>query len=164
MKVNVSALFREWGLPDYLVKMGKKGLRWRQPLEKGIAWYWFAKYIRERDFKKYQSCISCGRRVENVEELQCGHFKPAQNCGNILLLDEQNNNGECGGCNAFDEGHIHGYRKNLIARIGVKAVERLDEMYEEAKRNILGPEHAPKSKAEWEHIANTYRAKCTYEL
>lgn len=160
--MSVSALFREWGLPEYMVKAGKSSLRWRQPLEKGIAWYWFSQYIHRRDWQL--GCISCGKPFSDEKEVQTGHFFPAQNCGNALLFSELNNNGECAGCNGFDEGHLHGYRKNLIARIGLDKVEEMEAQYFKSKQNIFSQDNAPLSKIEWENKARHYRNLYEAEL
>jgi hypothetical protein len=61
--------------------------------------------------------------------MDAGHYVP-QKGGSALRFDEWNVNGECKKCNGFDPFHLVGYRKNLIEKIGLKAVEEL-----EAKRN-----------------------------
>lgn len=92
---------------------------------KGKFWIVFSEYIRKRDTKKYGRCIACGRR----RRLQAGHFAPASNCGFALLFDERNVNGECAGCNAFDGGHLIGYRIGLLQRYGEAFVQQLESDY-----------------------------------
>lgn len=79
----------------------------------------FNAYIRKRD--NGLPCISCGR----VRELQAGHYVPQKN-SSFLRLNEWNVNGECAGCNGFDEFHLIGYRKRLIDKIGLNAVKYLE--------------------------------------
>ena len=98
---------------------------------KGKFYAIFSEFIRKRDFKKYKGqCIACGK-TKLYSEIQCGHFCPASNCGFSLLFDEENCNGECAGCNAFDEGHLIRYRQNLITRIGEEKVKDLERRYDD---------------------------------
>lgn len=120
---------REYGLDEGAVRAGKSGLRYSNPFEKGICWYWFARYIRKRDAKKFGRCIACNRE-KTFEELQCGHFAPAGSCGLDLLMDERNCNGECEGCNAFDDMHLLGYADNLDRRYGEGTSAELRRRYE----------------------------------
>lgn len=40
--------------------------------------------------------------------------------------DEKNCNAQCRACNRFDEGNIQGYRRGLVEKIGLKAVDMLE--------------------------------------
>jgi hypothetical protein len=131
-KKTTADLFREWGLPPFLIKNGRKGLRYRDPIEKGLCWFWFARYIRLRDAIDWGTCISCGE-PKTFEELQCGHYVPADYCGLGLLLDERNNNGECPRCNGVDSFHLIGYKRRLAERHGNSVVENLE--YRRESRN-----------------------------
>ncbi len=126
---TITNLMREYGLPDTMVKAGKKALRYRQPAEKGIYWYWFARFIRMRDAYKWGRCISCDQ-PKTFSELQAGHFAPARDCGFAMLFDQANVHGECGGCNAYDEAHLWGYEKNLDKRYGADTGKALRVRYE----------------------------------
>lgn len=99
--------------------------------DKGKFWKIFSEYIRTRDFNTYKTCISCGRPKE-YWQLQAGHYCPAGNCGFALIFDELNVNAECGGCNAFDSGHLINYRVNLIKRYGLEKIEALEECYRDS--------------------------------
>lgn len=96
---------------------------------KGIYWHVVSEYVRRRDFQLYGRCVSCNKKVENWRDLQGGHFIAASNCGFALLFDLQNVNGECGGCNAFDQNHLVGYERNLDARYGNGTAELLKKRY-----------------------------------
>lgn len=85
----------------------------------------FNRYIRKRD--EGLPCISCGK----YRDLQAGHYVP-QKGGSFLRFHEWNVNGECSVCNGFDQFHLIGYRKRLIEKIGLDAVEWL-----EANRNTV---------------------------
>lgn len=114
VKQSKAAFLRGWGMPP---KYGYHHLRYKNPPEKGIYWYWFSLYIRQRDVENFGTCISCNKPI-TVETSQAGHFMPAANCGRDLLFDERNVNAECGACNGFDEAHLLGYADNLDKRYG----------------------------------------------
>lgn len=80
----------------------------------------FNAYIRSRD--EGLPCISCGK----YNTLQAGHYVP-QKGGSYLRFHEWNVNGECQGCNGFDQFHLIGYRRNLVNKIGEDAVKWLEE-------------------------------------
>ena len=88
----------------------------------------FNEYIRLRD--KGERCISCGER----NPLQAGHYYPVSRYDG-LRFDEDNVNGECAGCNCFDEGHLIGYGENLIKKIGQERYDSLRERAAEYKRS-----------------------------
>ncbi len=80
----------------------------------------FNAYIRKRD--EGMPCISC----KTFGTMQAGHYVP-QKGGSYLRFHEWNVNAECAYCNAFDEFHLIGYRRHLIAKIGEDAVDWLEE-------------------------------------
>jgi hypothetical protein len=81
----------------------------------------FNAYIRKRDADL--PCISCGRHCEYYD---AGHYVPVKG-SSYLRFHEWNVNKECKGCNGFDEFHLIGYRKNLIEKIGIDAVNWLED-------------------------------------
>jgi 5-methylcytosine-specific restriction endonuclease McrA len=86
----------------------------------------FNAWIRNRDcYDDYFTCISCGE-TKPKSQMDAGHYVP-QKGGSYLRYHEWNVNGECKGCNGFDEFHLVGYRKNLIEKIGLEAVEFLEK-------------------------------------
>lgn len=101
---------------------------------KGIYWYALSIYVRTRDLKLWHRCISCNKWVNSIDELQGGHFIAAANCGFSLLFDPRNVNGECGGCNGFDQNHLIGYERSLDARYGVGTAQKLKDEYVLAKQ------------------------------
>lgn len=151
MKTNLSALMREYGLPDSF-KGSKRALKYTQPPEKGICWYWFARYVRARDAERWGKCISCGRH-KTFEELQAGHFAPSGDCGEDLVMDERNVNGECNDCNAFDRMHLLGYARNLDIRYGEGTATSLEERRHLAK-SVTGKKVSP---SEYLERARHYR-------
>lgn len=89
-------------------------------------------YIRQRDSKNgFFKCISCGKTLP-TEKMNAGHYVPVSRC-QALRYDENNINGECAGCNCFDEFHLIGYRRNLITKRGIDAVLFLERTAEEKK-------------------------------
>ena len=93
----------------------------------------FSKYIRLRDANDDGTftCISCGRRLP-IEQAQCGHFYPRGKMS--TRFDEDNCHSECVECNCFDQKHLEGYRKNLIAKVGEDRVMELDKRAKEMKK------------------------------
>jgi len=149
-KANFTAFARDWGMPAYVLKTGKTALRYSGNIEKGVAWFWFARFVRARDAKKYGTCIACGKPFP-YEKLQAGHFRAASNCGHGLLMDETNVNGECEQCNAWDDMHLFGYAQGLDDRHGEGTSFRL--------RNEPRAEGREPSRAEYLEKARIYRAK-----
>lgn len=78
-------------------------------------------YIRVRDADL--PCIACGKHHEDYD---AGHYVPQKN-GSFLRFHEWNINKEGKSCNAFDEFHLIGYRKRLIEKIGIEAVDWLEQ-------------------------------------
>jgi len=89
----------------------------------------FNEFIRLRD--KDLPCISCNLPKETK---QAGHYYPTQGYDG-LRFDEFNCNGECAGCNCFDEGHLIGYGENLLNRIGRVEFDLLKLRAADYKRN-----------------------------
>lgn len=115
MKQTKADFLRAWSLP--YPSFQYHHLRYKYPPEKGVYWYYFSLFIRQRDVEKYGTCISCGRPI-TVETSQAGHFMPAASCGRDLLFDERNVNAECEPCNAWDDAHLLGYAELLDLRYG----------------------------------------------
>lgn len=111
------------------IKVTRKG-RYKGP--KSRFWDYFSDYIRLRDFIKYGTCISCGKKVRSYKDLQAGHYMAAGNCGFALIFNEFNVNGECAYCNGFDLNHQVGYRENLDKRYGAGTALKLEEMYKDS--------------------------------
>lgn len=123
---------------------------------KGKLWAVFSKYIRLRDAKKYGTCVTCGKR-KTYEELQAGHYLAAGNCGFGLLFDEENVNGECSGDNGFNSNHQVDYRRNLISRIGLENVEKLEKRYRDS--HYGGKTTKEWTKKEYEEKIKLYTGK-----
>jgi hypothetical protein len=83
-------------------------------------------YVRRRDSSHgFFTCISCGN-TKPIDQMNAGHYVPVSRCA-YLRFHEWNINGECIGCNCFDEFHLIGYRKRLIDKIGLPAVTWLED-------------------------------------
>lgn len=96
---------------------------------KGIYWYALSIYVRTRDLKTWHRCISCNKWVNDITELQAGHFIAAGTGGFKLLFDPRNINGECGYCNGFDGNHLVGYALGLDERYGIGTAQALKDEY-----------------------------------
>lgn len=79
----------------------------------------FNAFIRQRDSEL--TCISCGTGKPE----HAGHYFSAGH-NSKLRFDERNVAGQCVRCNYFLHGNQTGYRKGLIKRIGLEAVEQLE--------------------------------------
>lgn len=126
---------------------------------KGKFWAVFSEYIRKRDFKKYGTCITCGKHFTDWRESQAGHFAPAGNCGFALLFDERNVNAECSYDNAFNSGHLIQYKTNLIKRYGKKFMDKLEDDYNASR--YRGKTTKEWSKKEYEAKIEEYKEKIT---
>lgn len=103
----------------------------------------FNKYIRDRDAGL--PCISCGEH----RTLQAGHYVPQKN-SSFLRYHEWNVNGECAGCNGFDQFHLISYRNRLIDKIGEDAVAYL-ELHKRTLKKW--------GRTELEEIINNYKSR-----
>lgn len=144
-KMTKIGLWRSYGLGNYIVGSQLPGNRYKSNTRKSLYWWLISRYCRIRDFRKYGVCISCGTSFGNFSDGDGGHFAPAQGCGVGLLFDLFNVNLECRQCNAFDEGHIIGYRRGLIERHGVKVVEDIERRYQHHQK-------FPGAEKEWSQI------------
>ena len=111
-------------LPDRAEKSPQKAKEWaktarkndRSSLETHLDIV-FSLYIRLRDAMPggRTRCISCGR-VFPFEQIQAGHYYTRHN--RSVRWDEDNVHAECSLDNCSNPGHLEGYTKNLIAKIG----------------------------------------------
>jgi hypothetical protein len=80
-------------------------------------------YVRTRD--KNQLCICCDRELG--ENYQAGHYLESGN-NPLVRYEEDNINGQRLDCNYFKGGDSGLYRVNLIKKIGLNRVLRLESM------------------------------------
>lgn len=85
----------------------------------------FNRYIRARDMG--QPCISCGRH--HTGQWHAGHYL-STGARPELRFNENNVHAQCAPCNNHLSGNIVLYRKGLIEKIGVVAVELLEGAHE----------------------------------
>ncbi len=105
-------------------------------------------YVRIRDDK--EPCISCGRYHDG--QYHGGHYR-STGSSPALRFDLANIHKQCMPCNTHLHGNLIPYRVNLIQKIGLVEVERLEGPQEPKKYSI----------DELKAIIQTYRAK-TKEL
>ena len=95
----------------------------------------FNAYIRHRDAPNgFGYCISSGQPL-NVpsENAQAGHFYSGGKYS-ILKFNEDNVHLQGKSDNYFNGGNLLEYRKNLIKKIGIERVERLDLLAAQSKK------------------------------
>lgn len=78
-------------------------------------------YIRERD--RYKPCVSCG--TYTTSQWDAGHYRTTA-AAPQLRFDERNIQKQCIRCNQHLSGNLVPYRVELIKRIGLAAVEELE--------------------------------------
>lgn len=86
----------------------------------------FNAFIRARDSGK--TCISCGNHLHSDLSggaFDCGHYRSIGSAPHMRFIEE-NAHGQCKHCNRHLAGNHVEYRKGLIARIGIKAVEAIE--------------------------------------
>lgn len=87
----------------------------------------FSAYIRLRDVMPNGCfrCISCGQ-IKRFEQGDCGHYHSRANMA--TRWEPDNCHMECRSCNRVSSDHLIGYRRNLIEKIGLDRVNRLEAM------------------------------------
>lgn len=84
-------------------------------------------YVRERD--KHKCCISCGCSLQKEAiggGFDAGHFRSRGSAPHLRFDADRNIHAQCKRCNRYLSGNVAEYRKGLIERIGLKAVESLE--------------------------------------
>lgn len=91
----------------------------------------FNSFIRARDAGK--RCISCNKPIQS-NDYAAGHFITAGS-SSLLQFDESNVNGQCNKyCNSSLSGNVRLYRIGLVARVGEREVQRLENTKGTIKR------------------------------
>jgi hypothetical protein len=119
VKLSKVGLKRLWGVPDH-AWMRYSGL-------KGIYWYFFSKYVRERDYTYHNGlCMTCEEYVERGQD-QGGHLFAAKGCGFELLFHPLNVHLQHAKCNNPRFTPSAGVKNTLTInkRYGPKTVEWL---------------------------------------
>jgi hypothetical protein len=104
----------------------------------------FNAYIRKRD--EAMPCISCGRFHEG--QWHAGHYL-STGARPELRFDEQNCHKQCQPCNTHLHGNLVMYRAELIRRIGLAKVEKLEGPHQLCKWTVT----------DLKAIRDDYRAK-----
>ena len=104
----------------------------------------FNRYIRFRDTAL--PCISCLRHHDG--QWHAGHYR-STGAAPHLRFDESNVHKQCQPCNTHLHGNLIAYRVNLIAKVGLAEVERLENA-------TTGPKPTVEY-LQW--VRDTYRAK-----
>lgn len=81
----------------------------------------FNQWVRLRD--KGNVCISCQKRAKKEN---AGHYRSVGSTPS-LRFEPLNCHLQCEYCNTYQHGNLIPYRKNLIAKIGLKQVEWLEQ-------------------------------------
>ena len=76
----------------------------------------------------HAACISCGK-VCNVSEMDGGHY--ISRAKTITAFSPLNVHAQCKRCNQYLSGNLVEYRKGLITKVGIEAVEFLEAIQNE---------------------------------
>lgn len=107
----------------------------------------FNKFIRLRD--RGLPCVSCSHPDDGSRQRHASHYKSVG--GNpALRFDLSNVNSSCSICNNYLSGNLVPYRVELIKRIGLAEVERLEGPQQPLKLTI----------PEIQELIKTYKQKC----
>lgn len=92
----------------------------------------FSAYIRVRDTMPNGCfrCISCGQ-IKPFSQGDCGHYYSRVHMA--TRWEPDNCHMECKGCNRVSADHLIGYRKNLVSKIGIDGLTRLEYMAHSSK-------------------------------
>jgi len=87
----------------------------------------FSAYIRLRDSMPNGCfrCISCGQ-IKRFEQGDCGHYHSRVHMA--TRWEPDNCHMECRACNRASADHLIGYRRNLVEKIGLDRINRLEMM------------------------------------
>jgi len=90
----------------------------------------FNRFIRMRD--AHLPCVSCGQHRISYD---AGHYRSV-GAASHLRYNEDNVHKQCVHCNQHKSGNAIDYRINLIKRIGLERVEKLESCNETVKYTI----------------------------
>lgn len=112
-------------------------------------------YIRARDSNK--PCISC--QVEVIQKrggsMDAGHYRSRGSAGH-LRFNVLNIHSQCVTCNRWQSGNVVDYRINLIKRIGLEQVEKLEN---DNKPRIFTVEYLRRIKKIFNKRTNWYKKR-----
>lgn len=139
-------------------KIQRSDLRKKKESLRDRKWYikeaqkWFNKFIRLRDFGG--RCISCQNPLRADNRLKghlydAGHYRSIGSCRE-LRFNEDNCHAQCVKCNRELSGNIVMYRLNLINKIGVERLNKIESYTAAIKWGI----------DDLKDIIRTYKAKC----
>lgn len=106
------------------VKRKKEFLDSDVKFQKAKAQKVFNEYIRLRDADL--GCVSCDKGPDWQGQWHAGHYKTVGARAD-LRFNEDNCHKQCSVCNNHLSGNLVAYRDELIRRIGIAAVERLEK-------------------------------------
>jgi hypothetical protein len=118
------ALLEKYGLPSIpCSRWGTAKKPTNTDLLRGMLWYVFSKYIRERDAHK--NCITCGLPLAG--DIQAGHYVPVGDSSVSMWFREDNVHGEHANCNAnWNDWHLVPMRKNMVRLYGEEHINHMD--------------------------------------
>lgn len=98
----------------------------------------FSAYVRLRDVMPNGCfrCISCGQ-IKTFDQADCGHYFSRTHMA--TRWDPDNAHAECQFCNRVRSDHLIGYRQNLVYKIGLERINRI-EMLARSQKHWLPSE------------------------
>lgn len=120
------------------------------------AWKAFACYIKLRDSypddrgQRVVACVTCGEIFSwNDSKIHAGHFLDGRRKG--IIFDERCTHAQCAKCNLFMNGNKDAYWPFMLARYGMRIIDRLLEQKHQGD-GVWTPE-------DLRGVAETYRSK-----
>lgn len=83
----------------------------------------FNAFVRERD--RAEGCISCHMGPSYGGQWHAGHYR-STGAAPQLRFNEANVHKQCAQCNAMKSGNVVEYRRRLIERVGLRAIEAIE--------------------------------------
>lgn len=102
----------------------------------GVLWYLVSRYVRQSEFKEHGGyCVDgCGRKVEDWNDADCGHFRSAKSLSTRFL--RENLGLQTKYCNSprGGNGNQYGFGKVVDQRYGQGTADRLTDLAKETSK------------------------------
>ena len=124
-KPKTKKIKEHWKPPAWFMAI-PTGSHGNNPIQKRL-WKLTSDFVRIFDFETYGVCASCGKRIENWQDGDCGHYKAWAVCNNYFKFDQINLALQCSNCNRLSDG-VTGtnFGETLKKRRGENILEKIE--------------------------------------